>query len=160
MKYSFSIPLKPKAKDRPRHRGNVSYTPKATRDYEEQVRYYYDRDVGNPPTDKPVMLTLCFNFAQPKGGSVRNKRTVIGTCPYSSRPDLDNVEKAIQDALNGVAFKDDSQIVAKVSLKRYWFDSSITIIIEEMEEIDYGKAVFAEFPTDRRCDGSDSGVAE
>ena len=156
MSYSFTIPLRPKAKERPRHRGSIAYTPKATRDYEEQIRYYYNRDIGRQPTDKPVIITLCFNFAQPKGGSARNKHTAIGTCPYSSRPDLDNIEKTVMDALNGVAFHDDSQVVAKVSLKRYWFDSSITVTIEEMEMIYYGKSVFAGFSADRGSSGSDS----
>lgn len=156
MSYSFAIPLRPKPKERPQHKGSVAYTPKATRNYEDEVRYYYDRDVGLPPTDKPVMITLCFNFSQPKGGSARNKRTMIGVRPYSFRPDLTNIEKAIEDGLNGVAFKDDSQIVAKLSLKRYWFNSSVTITIEEMEVIDYGKPVFAGFSADRGGCGSHS----
>ena len=34
-------------------------------------------------------------------------------------PDLDNLEKAVLDALNGVAYEDDRYVVAKNSQKRY-----------------------------------------
>ena len=44
---------------------------------------------------------------------IRSAITVIAT------PDLDNLIKSITDALNGVAYKDDSQIVAVVSRKMF-----------------------------------------
>lgn len=140
----FIIPLRPKAKGRPRHRGNVSYTPKETKEFEDAVGHYYKRDCGEPPTEKPVMVTLLFNFAIPKSmRSAGRAKAMMGTCPYASRPDLDNIEKAVMDALNGLAYKDDSQVIAKVSLKRYWEYESVMVTIEEMEEIDYEHGVFA-----------------
>lgn len=140
----FVIPLRPKAKERPRHRGSIAYTPKATKDYERDVRYYYERECGKPPTDKPVMVELTFNFAIPASAKKADKeQMLLGKCPYVARPDLDNIEKAVMDALNGVAFRDDSQVVAKISLKRFWRNNSIMIRIDEMEEIDYESGVFA-----------------
>ena len=140
----FMIPLRPKAKERPRHRGSAAYTPKATKDYERDVRYYYERECGKPPTDKPVMVTMTFNFSIPASARKADKaRMLMGTCPYTARPDLDNIEKAVMDALNGVAFKDDCQVVAKISLKRFWRGNSVMIQIDEMEEIDYEHGVFA-----------------
>ena len=50
------------------------------------------------------------------------------------KPDLDNLDKAVMDALNKVAYKDDSQIVAKVSKKHYAEVPNVTIVIAE-----YGK---------------------
>lgn len=148
------IPLRPKAKERPRHRGSVAYTPKATKEYEEAVRHYYERECGLPPTDKPVMVTFMFNFMLPKSArSADKQRMLLGTCPYSARPDLDNIEKAVMDALNGLAFKDDSQVVGKLSLKRFWHHNSIMITIEEMEEIDYEYGVFAGQGQAGSCDG-------
>ena len=150
MSRRFVVPLRPKAKERPRHKGNIAYTPKATKEYEEAVRYYYERDCGAPPTSKPVMLTLCFNFAVPKSVNAATRQKMLtGEYPYPARPDLDNVEKAIMDALNKVAFADDAQIVAKVSLKRFWYSDSIMITIDEMEEINYADGIFSAFGTDR-----------
>lgn len=144
MKTSFTIPLRPKAKERPRHTGHVTYTPKATRDFEKAVRLCYQAQNGGPPTDKPVILTIGFNFAIPKSvSSIVLKRLMLGTTPYSSRPDLDNIEKAIMDALNGIAYADDALIVGKVTLKRFWTENSVEVIIEEMEEFDY-EGIFAD----------------
>ena len=39
--------------------------------------------------------------------------------PYTGKPDLDNVAKAILDGLNAVAFEDDSQIVGLQITKSY-----------------------------------------
>ena len=140
----MTMPLRPKPKERPRHRGSFAYTPKETKEYEEAVKHYYERDCGLPPTDKPVMVTFIFNFAVPKSCSKKEQAVKLsGTCPYSNRPDLDNIEKAVMDALYGLAFKDDCQVVAKISLKRFWHHSSVMIEIEEMEEIDYEHGVFS-----------------
>lgn len=141
----LTIPLRPKPKERPQHgRFSKGYTPKSTREYEEAVKHYYERDCGLPPTDKPVMVTFMFNFAVPKSCSKREQaKKLLGTCPYSNRPDLDNIEKAVMDALNGMAFKDDCQVVAKISLKRFWHHNSVMIEIEEMEDIDYEHGVFS-----------------
>lgn len=140
----FVMPLRPKAKERPRHRGSIAYTPKATKEYEEAVRHYYERDCGLPPTDKPVIVTFMFNFAVPQSaGKAEKAKKMMGACPYSARPDLDNIEKAVMDALNGVAFLDDAQVIAKISLKRFWYGNSVMVEIEEMEEIDYEHGIFA-----------------
>lgn len=37
----------------------------------------------------------------------------------AKKPDCDNVEKAVYDALNGLAYKDDAQIVES-GLKKYY----------------------------------------
>lgn len=149
------IPLRPKPKERPQHgRFSKGFTPKSTREYEEAVKHYYERDCGLPPTDKPVMVTFMFNFAVPKSYSKKEQaKKLQGTCPYSIRPDLDNIEKAAMDALNGLAFKDDAQVVGKLSLKRFWMHNSIMITIDEMEEIDYEHGVFAGYGKAEQGDG-------
>jgi len=78
-------------KQRPRFNGHA-YTPKETKDYENAIRLAY--------------------LTQDKikhAGAV--KATIIYTKKNPlTRPDLDNIIKLI-DALNGVAFADDNQVV-------------------------------------------------
>ena len=66
------------------------------------------------------MLELNLYFPIPK--STRKKDVPAmrtGEIRPTKRPDLDNILKAVSDALNGIAYKDDSQIVAAVIQKFY-----------------------------------------
>lgn len=63
------------------------------------------------PWEGPVELEVVYSFLRPK--STRK------TAEHTSRPDLDNLDKMLLDALQGVAFRNDSQVVRKVSRKVY-----------------------------------------
>ena len=90
---NFTIPGKPQPKERARRGKNGQwYTPFSTRIYEAKVvtmakRAHVRSVIG------PVEVSLDVYF------------------PDKRRRDLDNVLKAVMDALNGVAYQDDSQIV-------------------------------------------------
>ncbi|HPU35322.1 MAG TPA: RusA family crossover junction endodeoxyribonuclease [Bacillota bacterium] len=87
----FTIPGRPVPKQRPRagKNGNI-YTPKNCREYEKAVGRAA-REVFVNPYDGPVELQVKIYLAS-KGG------------------DLDNYIKAISDGLNGIAWRDDSQV--------------------------------------------------
>lgn len=53
-----------------------------------------------------------------------------GTVRPSRKPDVDNVLKAVLDALNGVAYKDDSRVVHVAASKFYSNDPKIVIRIK------------------------------
>lgn len=64
------------------------------------------------PLRGPVELNLQFLFQRPKKDAVRFWK--------ESKPDLDNLEKSVMDALTGArAWDDDAQVVLLQSLKRY-----------------------------------------
>jgi Holliday junction resolvase RusA-like endonuclease len=48
---------------------------------------------------------------------------------HTSRPDLDNLIKTVLDALNGIAYTDDKQIVRLGATKAYGTDPKILISI-------------------------------
>ena len=73
--------------------------------------------------DEAVRLELVFLYSRPKShyGTGRNAGCLKSSAPRhkTTMPDLDKVNRAIGDALTGIIFKDDSQIVKLESSKSY-----------------------------------------
>ena len=44
---------------------------------------------------------------------------IAGVIQPTTKPDVSNIVKGIEDALNGIWYKDDSQIVHEYSMKQY-----------------------------------------
>lgn len=64
--------------------------------------------------DCAIRLTIAFYLPRPKYLSKR------GTTPaHLTKPDLDKLIRSVKDALKGVAWTDDSQVVDVVAMKRY-----------------------------------------
>lgn len=101
------IPIRPLAKERPRatRTGHV-YTPKRTAQYEKKVAEAYDGPLF--PADHTVEVALSFSD---KGTNIHITATKNPEWKASLRGDIDNYVKSILDALNGVAWEDDKQIV-------------------------------------------------
>lgn len=119
----FFVPGIPVAKGRPRvcRRSNGSigtYTPDKTVVWEETIKYYAMKVRPVKPIDGPIKLTL--EFRMPKSKSADRQRRQHPT----TKPDLDNLEKAVMDALNGIMWTDDAQIFSKSSKKEYSQDLS------------------------------------
>ena len=125
MKLTFSVPGPVKGKGRPRATvtpgGHARmYTPADTANYENHIRACYLRQIGRMTVAPPVVLEVVAQFAVPKSYS-RKKALLCAqniTRP-TCKPDADNILKAVADALNGVAYADDSAIVEMRVSKRY-----------------------------------------
>lgn len=108
-----------------------------TEAYEKMIREYAGllMNVKHvPPTERPVAL-LVHSFREiPKSWSDTDKaRALAGNIRPTSRPDWDNYGK-ITDALNEVAWKDDSQVVDGRSIKVYSDRPALRVEIREMVE--------------------------
>lgn len=73
---------------------------------------------------EPVRLVVEFVFPRPKShfGTGRNAHLVKASAarfPAKNLGDLDNLTKLVKDALNGIAYDDDSQIVQMLAAKRW-----------------------------------------
>lgn len=114
----FIIPGQPTAKGRPRMtRGGHAYTPAKTRNYEAFVKMcFLEKYAQETPITGPVELKVHAAFTIPKSWSKKRKAAADH---HTSRPDLDNIVKAIKDALNGIAWVDDSQVCGLLATKRY-----------------------------------------
>ena len=117
------IPIEPVPKGRPRFtRFGKPYTPKKTADYERIVADTY-RTTPNANyfgDNEPLKVSLIFCMPIPKSYPKKRREWILkGYESYTKKPDCDNLAKAVLDALNGVAFEDDSQIVELHIRKEY-----------------------------------------
>lgn len=134
-KILFIVPGDPVPKGRPRFtRQGRTYTPAKTKSYEEQVATLARKAMnGAEPLDTPVSVRVIALFAIPASYSkTRRQACLDGTERHIKRPDLDNVVKAITDGMNGVVYKDDSQIVMLNASKAYGTDSLVMVHIQEV----------------------------
>lgn len=117
----FVVKGRPVPKGRPRHNGRVTYTPKRTLDYEKRVAEAFKKSNERVfMNGEPVFADIRFYFKIPKNATKKEVARIKAAPHYNKKVDLDNLEKAILDGLNGVAFADDSQVVEKYSVK--WYD--------------------------------------
>lgn len=135
MTITFTIPGEPEGKGRPRFArvGSAvrTFTPEKTRAYEDRVRLAYRGAAhGMMFGDKPVMLTVTAYYATPSSASRKRQDALIGK-PCAKKPDADNVLKAIADALNGVAYDDDKQVVVSVVEKRWEHYGRVDVAITD-----------------------------
>lgn len=128
----IKIPIIPLPKGRPRFTKNGhAYTPKKTRDYEETLRQHIRMVWKGPRIERqPVLLFLDLILPIPKSWPEWKKIEALEGNRYpTSKPDLDNLEKAVMDAMDGVVFKDDAQVVGKYSNKYYGDEPSVNVYV-------------------------------
>jgi len=81
--------------------------------------------------DCPLVISVTFDFAHLKGhfGSGRNAGILKASAPYSksTKPDLSKLVRCVEDALTGVLWRDDAQVVVIHAGKRYATSDSCTI---------------------------------
>lgn len=137
MTVSFTIPGEPVAKGRPRMtRSGHAYTPSKTRLYEEHVRVAWkQKREAKDCYNYSLRVFIAAYFSIPKSVSKKKRLAMDGT-PHTKRPDADNVAKAVLDALNGVAFADDSAIHDLQIVKRYTMDEPRVEVALEWDEVE------------------------
>ena len=132
----FIVSGKPQGKARPRFRkiGNYvsTYTPKQTTEYEKLVKLSaieQCKDKLNKQYTGLVKMSIKAYFKPNKSISKKQYNLLIGK-EHLKKPDSDNIAKIICDSLNGVAYKDDSQ-VAYLELEKYYAEEErVEVIIE------------------------------
>lgn len=125
---SLYIPGQPRGKGRPRavKIGNSLrlYTDAKTRAYETQIASIYKKKYGDKAgfQDKPVTIEIQAVYEIPKSATRAQRRQMMaGEILPLKKPDIDNVVKAIMDALQGddMAYTDDKQVATITAEKRY-----------------------------------------
>lgn len=70
----------------------------------------------NERLDGALSVTIDAVFPRPQNMFWKTK--AMPTFPHTSKPDTDNIAKAVLDALNGLAYVDDSQVARLIVTKR------------------------------------------
>lgn len=132
----------PKGRPRTRVRGDFAtiYTDTKTRKYEKSIADLAKQVMGRrKPLEGPLSVSMRFRMTLPASMSKRLRTAILsGDEPYSpAGGDLDNYLKAVADALNGVCFIDDKQIVrifcTKVASERAGVDVKIEALSPQTE---------------------------
>lgn len=119
----FLVNTKPQGKARPRfsRKSGVVYTPKKTAAYEKGIARAFSEAGGKCiPEGCYVSVAVHAFFEIPKSYT-KGKRLA---CKHNvnrpdKKPDIDNILKSVLDALNGVAYVDDKQVVEAIGRKYY-----------------------------------------
>lgn len=121
--FSATLDLEAVAKGRPRMtKTGRTYTPQKTRDAEALVQAAI-RPLKPKCLVGPLQVILNFVLKRPKS----SKR------PYPTvRPDLDNYAKLVLDAIQGLCFEDDAQVVQLILTKAYGPRPAIYLTIHEV----------------------------
>lgn len=120
---TFFIPMTPIGKGRSRvTRGGLhTYTPESTVRAEKLIALMATA-AGVRPMDGPVDLEVDAEFLFPRSWSKKRIQETINAGQWhTSKPDCDNIGKIVADALNGIAYHDDSQICTLTVRKYYSF---------------------------------------
>lgn len=137
---TFHVPGKPQGKARARTFRNpqtgksMSMTPEKTVLYENFIKeqFLQSADGFYLEVDIPVTLRIVARFLPPKSESKKVKQQMLdGMILPLKKPDMDNIVKVVADALNGVAYHDDTQVVLVAAKKAYSAVEGLDITVEE-----------------------------
>lgn len=139
MMLNIFIPGKPQGKGRARafktRSGHIGhYTPEKTRTYEGLIQTHAIEALGVVrATRRPIKLSLLINYEIPQGWQKwKIQAACEGLIAPTIKPDADNVVKAVKDALNGVAWKDDCQVVMMDIQKQYSITPGLLIQVTKL----------------------------
>ena len=137
MEVRFVIPGPPQGKARARTVHNrrtgytQSFTPAQTVLYENLIKTMYwenSRQIWN--NEEALKVSISAVYEPPKSTSKRNRERMLnGQIWPTKKPDADNIAKVVLDALNGVAYKDDTQVVHLDVIKMYGESAYVEVTI-------------------------------
>jgi Holliday junction resolvase RusA-like endonuclease len=112
-------------------------TQEQTRDVKKAVRSAFRAKYPkHRPWTGPVMLRFTAVFETPGSFNKALKEAAARGALYcTKKPDKDNIEKLIKDALNGLVYCDDQQVMGG-GIKRYGSPARVEISFESLETAD------------------------
>lgn len=109
-----------------------------SRDWKTDVSLAAQRAYKDKPWNGPISLTLRFIVRRPKGHyrSGKNAHLISDSAPPhpTTKPDVTKLLRGVEDALTGILWLDDAQIVSQRCTKRYGDTPGVWIIMREEGE--------------------------
>ena len=137
MRISITIPGKPVPKARPfvRKDGRV-FTPKETAVFEQAVRLHAMAAMkGKKILTGAIKLSVTAYMPIPQSWSLKQKtKAMSGALRHTKKPDLSNIIKSVEDALNGIVYADDAQIDRYGESRKAFSSIPRTEIVVEAED--------------------------
>jgi len=132
MNISLTIPGNPVGKQRTRVcRSGHAYIPLHTVNYEALVKQTFAAKYPDfVPMSGPVRMILSIWLMPSKETQRKIKKSIARIYPII-KPDADNILKIVADALSGLAFVDDKQIISVYAEKKYSLRPCVEVILAE-----------------------------
>lgn len=131
---TFVVPGPPRGQGRPRAciRGSHAgmYKAKADDVYENWIRMCYLNAYPDLPSFAgPVIIAMDAVYVQPKSWSKRKRAESVYK---TTKPDLDNIAKALKDGIRKAAYDDDKQVFRIIAEKRWGERDELVVSLERI----------------------------
>lgn len=136
---SFFVPGQPVGKGRPRAAKRGShiqlYTPEKTASYENLVATAAHGAMrGAEPIKGACHVDMDIRLIVPMSWSAKRRNQALDGLVFpTKKPDLDNILKAVFDAINGIVWEDDVQAVYVQAVKRYSAVPGVSVNVKSVE---------------------------
>lgn len=136
---SFFVPGQPVGKGRPRSAKRGShiqlYTPEKTASYENLVVTAAHGSMrGAEPIKGACHVDMDIRLMVPMSWSAKRRNQALDGLVFpTKKPDLDNILKAVFDAINGIVWEDDVQAVYVQAVKRYSAVPGVHVNVKSVE---------------------------
>ena len=130
----FEVLGQPQGKARARVTRWGVYTPEKTALYENLIKLSFKQKYSKlEPLTGYLKIEILAVFEPPKSTSKKKREQMIyQEIKPSKKPDIDNICKVFLDALNGIAYKDATQVIELVARKCYGEQASVIVNVEEI----------------------------
>ena len=139
--FMFTVPGKPQGKARARTFYNSksnkmnSVTPENTVLYENLIKTCFQQKYGQErfSDDEYVSARILAFFEPPKSISKKKRADMLERRIWpAKKPDSDNIAKVVLDALNGIAYHDDTQVISLTVTKAYSEEARLSITLRTL----------------------------
>lgn len=109
-----------------------TYTPTKTRTYEDTIKVAARQAMTIEPLQTPVTVFVYISVPIPASYSKKRKQACLsGFEKPMKKPDIDNVSKCFLDAMNGIVYVDDVQVISLHMTKVYNTVGMVEVLVRE-----------------------------
>lgn len=120
----FEIPGIPLPLQRHRHCGKKCYDPQKKE--KETIQWYIKSQMnGVFPANTAIKLVVEYHMPIPRSYSLKKAKKCLQG-PHTKKPDLSNLIKFTEDALNGIVWEDDS-FISEIESRKFYSEEPKTV---------------------------------